>query len=87
MEIGQTVTWTSQAMGCEKSKTGKVLAVIRAGQSARALIPATAKKSHIKGCKDISQFDRILVEVPTGKNERIKHYYTPKLSMIERCKV
>lgn len=87
MEIGQTVTWTSQAMGCEKTKRGKVLAVISAGESAKTLIPATAKKSHIKFCNDISKFDRLLVEVPTGKDESIKHYYTPKLSMIERCKV
>lgn len=87
MEIGQTVTWTSQAMGCEKTKTGKILAVIPAGKSAKTLIPVTAKKSHIKFCNDISTFDRLLVEVPAGKDESIKHYYTPKLSMIEGCEV
>lgn len=84
MQIGQSVTWTSQAMGCEKTKTGEVLAIIPAGQSVKPFIPVSAKKSHIKGCNDISQFDRVLVEVLAGKDGSIKHYYTPKLSMIER---
>lgn len=30
---GQTVTWTSQASGFKKKKTGKIVAVILAGKS------------------------------------------------------
>lgn len=31
MKVGDTVTWTSQAMGCEKTKTGVIIAEIPAG--------------------------------------------------------
>ena len=84
MNIGQTVTWTSGALGSEKTKTGKVLAIVRAGQSVMALIPESAKKSHIKTSTDRSSFDRVLVEVPAGRDGNIKHYYTPNLSMFDR---
>ena len=84
MNIGQTVTWTSGALGSEKTKTGKVLAIVRSGQSVMALIPESAKKSHIKTSTDKSKFDRVLVEVYAGRYGGIKHYYTPKLSMFDR---
>lgn len=83
MKIGGIVTWTSQAMGCEKIKTGKVIAEIPAKSSVRKHVPSTAKKSHIKFDNDKSIYDRILVAVPAGKDGKITHYYCPLKSVLE----
>lgn len=83
MKIGDTVTWTSQAMGCEKTKTGKVIYEIPAGESAMNKVPKDAKTSHIKLGTDKSVYDRILVAVPAGKDGNIKHYYCPLKSVLE----
>lgn len=83
MKIGDTVTWTSQAMGREKTKTGKVIAEIPAKTGARKHIPTTAKKSHIKFDTDESVHDRVLVAVPEGRDWNITHYYCPLKSVLE----
>ena len=83
MKIGDTVTWTSQAMGCEKTKTGKIIAEIPAGANAKSKVPEMAKKSHIKFDNDKSVYDRVLVAVPAGKDGNITHYYCPLKSVLE----
>lgn len=83
MKIGDTVKWTSQAMGCEKTKTGKVISEIHAGESAMNKVPKDAKTSHIKLGSDKSIHDRVLVAVPEGKDGNITHYYCPLKSVLE----
>lgn len=82
MKSGQIVTWTSQSQGCEKTKTGTVIAEIKAGESAMRFVSETAKKSHIK-FGDISSKDRILVAVTAGKTKKITHYYCPFKSVLQ----
>lgn len=77
MRAGDLVTWTSQAMGCEKTKTGTIIAEIPAGCSANQHVPEDAKKSHIKFGVDCSIYDRVLVAVPSGEYGKIRHYYCP----------
>lgn len=77
MESGDKVLWESQARGPWKEKRGVVIAEIPAGRSAKNHVPATAKKSHIKFDKNISEYDRVLVAVPAGKGCKITHYYCP----------
>lgn len=86
MKVGDTVTWTSQAMGCEKTKTGVVIAEIPAGRKANPHIPKTAKKSHIKfdTVRGGSRYDRVLVAVPAGKDGDITHYYCPNKNILEK---
>ena len=83
-EPGQEVTWTSQAVGTEKTKTGTVIAVVPAGKSVRKLVPPDTKSSHIKYDRDVSVYDRILVAVPAGKDGQITHYYAPRASVVAR---
>lgn len=84
MKVGDTVTWTSQAMGCEKTKTGVIIAEIPAGNNAKRYIPKTAKKSHIKFDTGKSIYDRVLVAVPAGKDGKITHYYCPNKRVLEK---
>lgn len=64
MKIGDIVTLTSQAMGCEKEKKGTVIAEIPSGESAMLKVPKGTKTSHIKLGSDKSVHDRVLVAVP-----------------------
>lgn len=82
MKVGDTVTWTSQAMGCEKKKTGTIIAMIPVNHRAMQHIPKSAKTSHIKFDTDVSRYERVLVEVSAGKNGNIKHYYCPQKAML-----
>jgi len=82
MRSGDIVTWVSQSQGCEKTKTGTVIAEIKAGQDAMWFVPKSAKKSHIK-FTDISSKDRVLIAVPGGKDGKIIHYYCPLKSVLE----
>lgn len=82
MKVGDKVTWTSQAMGSEKTKTGVIISEIPAGHKAKQHVPKTAKKSHIKFDTDCSIYDRMLVAVPAGKDSNITHYYCPTKSVL-----
>lgn len=82
MKVGNKVTWTSQALGCEKTKTGIIIAEVPARHKAKRHIPSTAKKSHIKFDTDCSIYDRVLVAVPAGKDSNITHYYCPNKSVL-----
>lgn len=83
IESGSQVTWISQALGCDKEKSGKVIAIIAKGESAKQFVPNTAKKSHVKFDTDKSLYDRVLVSVPAGKDGQITHYYCPLKSVLE----
>ena len=49
ININQTVTWTSQSHGSEKTKTGTVVAIIEPGEDARKYMPAGLPKTQFKG--------------------------------------
>lgn len=83
IQIGSQVTWISQSLGCEKEKTGKIIAVVSKGENAKQFIPSTAKKSHVKFDVAESKYDRVLVAVPAGKDGQITHYYCPLRSVLE----
>jgi hypothetical protein len=83
MNKGDTVTWTSQSQGSEKTKTGIVVAIISAGHRAMQHLPEDTKNSHVKFGSDVSIFDRVLVAVPAGKNGQITHYYCPRINMLQ----
>lgn len=83
IDKGDKVRWKSQAMGIEKEKIGVVLEVIPSGVDVKQFIPSGAKKSHIKFDTAISKNDRALVAVAAGKDGNIRHYYTPRLSVLE----
>lgn len=82
MKAGDKVIWKSQAMGCANVKEGIVVSDVPAGFPAMALIPDTAKASHIKFSVNNSANDRVLVAVAAGKNGHITHYYCPLKSVL-----
>jgi len=83
LKTGDKVTWTSQAMGCEKNKNRcNYYGYPGKGHKAKQHIPKTAKKSHIKFDTDCSTYDRILIAVPAGKDGKITHYYCPRKSVL-----
>ena len=43
--VGKEVTWTSQAQGSDKIKTGKVIAIVPAKKDADMLLPRGVKPS------------------------------------------
>ena len=83
IEKGDKVRWKSPAMGIGREKIGVVLKVIPSGVNAKQFIPSGAKKSHIIFDTAISKHDRALVAVAAGKDGNIRHYYTPRLSVLE----
>lgn len=83
IDKGDKVRWKSPAMGIGREKIGVVLRVIPSGVNAMQFIPFGAKKSHIKFDTAISKNDRALVAVAAGKDGNIRHYYTPRLSVLE----
>ena len=83
IKVGDKVTWESQAQGSWREKTGKVLAIVPAGENVMPKIPTTAKRSHAKISSSVSQYDRALVAVPAGAYGGLTHYYAPRLSALE----
>ena len=81
--VGKEVTWTSQAQGSGKKKTGKVIAIVPAKRDADMLLPKDVKPSHVKYDKHVSTYERVLVAVPAGKDGQITHYYCPRKSVLE----
>jgi len=88
LSVGKTVSWTSQAAGCSKTKTGKSLAIVLCRQRSftmlrKALGTPKLPMSRIK-FQDVSQIDRLLVAVPRlnakGEPTGTVDYYAPPLS-------
>ncbi|WP_368272728.1 hypothetical protein [Enterocloster lavalensis] len=85
INVGDTVTWESQAQGSWTSKTGKVIAVVPPGESALGWVPAGTKKSHVKFEVDVYlKWDRAVVAVPAGAYGGLTHYYAPRVSALEK---
>lgn len=83
IEVGKEVTWTSRVQGSDKTKTGKIIAIVPAKRNADMLLPKSAKPSHVKYDSHISIYERVLVAVPAGKSGQITHYYCPRKSVLE----
>ncbi len=81
--VVKEVTWTSQAQGSGKEKTGKVIAIIPAKIYADLFLPRDVKPSHVKYDRHISIHERVLVAVPAGKSGQITNYYCPRKSVLE----
>jgi len=83
IQVGDTVTWESQAMGRWKVKRGTVIALVPAGVHIAEIWPEALKlpKSRRKWSDDVSKFDRAIVEVPRKK---VPLYYAPRLSWLKR---
>lgn len=82
IEVGKKVTWTSQAQGSDKTKTGTVIAIVPPQKDANMLLPPNVKSSHVK-YGQISIYERVLVAVPAGKDGKATHYYCPRKSILE----
>ena len=77
-QVGDTVTWTSQAGGKSKTKTGKVAAIVRANESWRLFIPDGFKlKTDSFLMRDHESY---LIQV--GKSKRL---YWPMVKYLEKA--
>lgn len=83
IKVGDTVTWRSRSYRSEKRRTGKVLAIVPAGQDVDKLVPKDEPISH-RNYTMVMKCDRALVEVIAGAYGGLKHYYAPRLSVLER---
>ncbi|WP_024735324.1 hypothetical protein [Enterocloster asparagiformis] len=83
IKVGDTVTWRSRSYRSEKRRTGKVLAIVPAGQDVDKLVPEDEPISH-RNYTTVMKCDRALVEVIAGAYGGLTHYYAPKLSALER---
>lgn len=80
--VGDRITWTSQSSGTAKKKTGRILAVVRAGASARWALRSVrpgVPQSRLMVC-DLTSADRYLVEVDTGE---VFRFYGPLVRTID----
>lgn len=89
--IGSTVSWTSQAGGYEKQKTGVVVALLPKGRSAYALVPSDGRNEHGQINMASTKFqnhnfnnDRYLVRVPRGGKSTRNDYYAPRVGQVLR---
>src|SRR5690606_12473619 len=86
---GDIVEWTSQAAGSGKTKRGKVLAIVKKGE--------TKEFDFLKGCPGsrvkfttigfsiaLSRFNRAVVEVPRGGKSRLCDYYAPRIEWLRK---
>lgn len=81
---GDTVTWTSQAGGVWKEKTGTVVAVVPQQESVENFLPAGVAKSRVKG-QSCSFWERVLVAVPRASGKRCD-FYLPRIDWVKLVK-
>ena len=74
--IGQTVTWTSQSQGVQKTKTGIIIAIVEPNQDAAKFLPEGLPPSRFKG-QQFSRYRRALVAVPRQSGNGCD-YYAPR---------
>jgi hypothetical protein len=88
LKVGQTATWTSQAGGIAREKTGKVLAIVTAGESlgiVRRRLRLDVLRRDVKADADTSMFDRYLIEVMVDRKRGGPKpvLYVPKCSVVD----
>lgn len=87
-EPGDTVTWTSQAAGFQKAKTGKILFKVHAGESVKPILYAMVRDHPDKySLPDIESAgvrkqDSYLVAVERGPKAKVKVYW-PLTSLLK----
>ena len=61
--LDRRVRWESRGGGARTIRTGKVLAVLKAGDSALKKLPRGESRSRFKN-QEVSQFNRLLIQAP-----------------------
>lgn len=80
LQPGQTVTWTSQAHGSVKTKTGTVVAYVGPAQDAYRFIPPGLGRGRVH-FQQYSQVPRYVVAVP--RRSGLLDYYAPPARLLE----
>jgi hypothetical protein len=73
-EVGDIVTWTSQAHGYSKTKTGKVIEVVE---------PRRDPKNRLRGAGYWRPMKSYIVQVEYGVGGRLKKLYWPVASLLK----
>lgn len=84
MNIGDTVSWISQAGGYSKEKIGVIVGFIPPNKSAVPLLNKLDVKvpsSRVK-FQSLSELDQVVVEVPCGGKSKITDFYAPRKSQV-----
>ncbi len=74
--IGDVITWRSQASGVVKVKTGKIVAIVRKNENLFKFLPVDVPRSRIKAQQYNMVSDRYVVEVPRMSGT-IDYYVVP----------
>lgn len=81
---GKTVRWYTPGVKYARAKIGTVIDIIEPNQSAYDSIPFVDNVSEkCRHFQEFSKCDRVLVEVEQGTKNIVKHYYCPKLQVLE----
>lgn len=97
LKVGDEATWTTGANGVEKEKSGRVVALLPAGDNFYQRVKADAglasevrraSKSAIKVDLNVSTVDRYVVSVPRvrkdGKPLTSVDIYAPRASVVDK---
>lgn len=68
--VGQQVTWSSQAQGMTKTKTGTIVEVVAPNER-----PDTTGRPGLNGCGFGRSHESYIVEVPQGPKAKPRHYW------------
>lgn len=81
-QVGDTVTWTSQAGGKSKTKTGKVIAVVPKGVNVRQWVPDGFNDSRLPQNLSFRFHESYLIQV--GRSKRL---YWPLVKYLEKVEI
>lgn len=83
-QVSQTIEWSSQSAGSWKTKTGKVLAILKPGDSGRAALKRLGYDETLGDFVDRAMIPRYLVDAtPTGHKGK-PHIYVPDFGRAEK---
>jgi len=84
---GTEITWSSQAAGSAKAKTGSIVCYLPPNESAddKAREHAAGRKPIAMEGNNRSSVPRYLVALPDGPTKKSLRFYTPLASVVERA--
>lgn len=83
-QVGNKVTWTSQAAGGVKTKEGTVYAVVPANKCAIDYLPAVST-AQVKFDSYYTAQERYIIAVPRGGKSTKVDYYCPRPSALRKA--
>lgn len=81
--IGDRVTWSTDWLGCQRTHTGEVVAIVEPGEDARKKVPRGVPWSRVRARPIVRAAGRVRALVAVDAEDGVRRFYAPEVGRLE----